>query len=760
MLTLILGTIVTLTLFTIPGYLLSAFSSFCNDSIIERVYFGYILSMAVSILFGLILSYLRSFTPFWILTFVIAYNISSIILYIKFKTNNKRTFTNNYIICQFDRKTGIMISLFILTLLICFIYIQLSPFPLGWDRGKHFGRSVVTLNHHTLETAHPGTNYNPFYFQGLNVIISIFIGTNEFLSNLNPTVIIHHFDSLINLSAMFKFFFALLLSLTVFGIYFVSNHTYKNEKIAILSSTVFISLLGFGIADTPSIGVCIVFLFLSVFFVYVNFLGKSDFNKADWLFISLIITSIIFTHIIGVAFMILFSIITLCCRFTKKEWGTKELQKILALMAISGLFSLLFLSLFYPSLMQGILDEINRKGLTSVSSNETAFMNYSTQNLNILLNMGIVLFVPLVLSVVAVFLEKKRSVAIYLALTSLLFVLFPILPFVKPQWYIIYPISILGGVGLFHIVVRVKTRLKNKNRFWMFIFVYLILGATLSTSNVYALGMDRLRWYNYDRYKEVYDLSVWLNNELDSSHTILFPESGPFAYLLTALSHQKILFAEPRFPDIPSFQETSKVYLKYPTSVGEFNYVNVSSEKRYHILDKYNISVIIETSKIKADIDALKLRYSAAVLFNWYHPTPSYWVIILDSIPPPFDIEETELLESPVDVNLPVGPQWVRIDLAGTTLSNEGVLALRINNHNNASKTFFAQLQDIHGNLTEQILFTLQPEDKSYYIRLTEIQEAVDLSNVAKLALCFSWYGWDPAIDLTINNMTLIMPKS
>ena len=134
--------------------------------------------------------------------------------------------------------------------------------------------------------------------------------------------------------------------------------------------------------------------------------------------------------------------------------------------------------------------------------------------------------------------------------------------------------------------------------------------------------------------------------------------------------------------------------------------------------------------------------------------------IVVYTISLPVILEEKELLEAPIQVQLPAGPQWVHINITGTNLSTAQILALRIINNNNASKTFFAKIQDTHGNATEQILFTLQPGDKSYYIHLTELKEAIDLSNPAKLTLCFSWYGWEPNIDLTITNMTLITLKN
>lgn len=624
MLTFIFGAIISLILFIIPGYLLSAFSSFRNDSTIERVYFGLVLSMAISILIGFILSYFKTFTPFWILVFLVIYNIFSIMLYLRYSKYSKINYNNdrNYI--------SIIILLFILTLLISFVYIQLSPFPIGHDRGVHFGRSIFLLNYHTLLTTHPGTNYNPFYFAGPNIILSTFIGSNALFSNLSPTIRIYDFNSLVDLSAMFKFFFALLVSLTVLGIYFISNAIYKNKKISILSSLIFVSLSGFDIVNFGSIGTILSFIFLSVFFVYLfSFLESNLHSNVDYLFFSLIIIAIIFTHIIGVTFMVVLLIFVFCWKVFKKEMKIKQLQRVLTFMTISILFSLLFLSLFHPLLKQGIIDMIIRRMNSTSEINVfspvgVSFIEYFTQSFNMLLNIEVVMPILLVFSVIGflVDIKKKTSIVIPFAFSSVLFAFIPILSFVRPQPYLAYPLSILGGLGLFYVL---RFIMKGKNQILAIIFIFTIIGVVSSTNNVFESGSSRL-YSNYDTYKETYDLSAWLNKELDSPHTILFPSSGASAYLLNSLSHNKILFAEPRYPDTPSYQETSKVYPIFRTSKGVFNYRDISSKERCNILNKYNISVIIETKTHKSDIESFKLCYSKIEVYN---PTSSYWVIIL-----------------------------------------------------------------------------------------------------------------------------------
>lgn len=120
------------------------------------------------------------------------------------------------------------------------------------------------------------------------------------------------------------------------------------------------------------------------------------------------------------------------------------------------------------------------------------------------------------------------------------------------------------------------------------------------------------------------------------------------------------------------------------------------------------------------------------------------------------DVAEWELLETPVAAQLPVGPQWVYINITGTNLLNGTILGFRIVNNNNAPKKFFAKISDIHGNSTERIIFTLQLGTQYYYIQLTQIEEIIELNSPASFTLCFSWYNWEPNIDLTITNLILI----
>lgn len=124
----------------------------------------------------------------------------------------------------------------------------------------------------------------------------------------------------------------------------------------------------------------------------------------------------------------------------------------------------------------------------------------------------------------------------------------------------------------------------------------------------------------------------------------------------------------------------------------------------------------------------------------------------------PLSYSEKELLKSPINATFPVGGQWLFINLTGMNLSEGEILSLRINS--NATKKFIVKIKDIHENSTEKITFTLEAGENFYYIRLSEIEEVLDLKNPGTLAFCFSWYYHEPSIDIIITNMTLIMLES
>jgi len=626
-----IGVVATLIFIAIPSYFLSSFSIFRGRSMIERLYFGFILNTAIFIVVGFILSCFKMFMSFSLLVFLILYNLLSIIIirYFTGGTRNRKTVLIPTIKKGINKTSIILISIFILTMLICYVYIQLSPTPIGYDRGQHFGRSVYLITHHTLETTHPGTNYNPFYFQGANLILSAFVILTTAFSKQTLTTQIQDFSLLIGLSRMFKFYFAFLISMNVFAIYFISNHIYKNKKLSMLSLLIFVSLCGFGIANVGSIGTILGFLFLSIFFIYFDvwITGNGNLKKFDYAFLFLIIEATILTHIISAVFLMLLSIFILSWKITKKEMEINNIPKIFLFILFCYLFHLIFLYIFSPQLLNGILEEVFRKltyesSLTGFLPNVISNEGYFTKNLNVLSNIGIILLLASCFSVIGFLFDMKykHSMTIPLTISSLLFVSVPILPFVKPMNYLVFPISIFGGLGLFHTLKSVE---KHNIQILCIVLIY-VVGVIFSINNIFSYGIDKL-YYDFDAYEEAYNLSVWFNEELDSSYVILFPGSGALAYLINSLSNNKILFAEPRYPDIPSYGETSKLYKIYPTNVGVFDFSGISNIERRDIINKYNISVIVEKNSIKSDIESLKSYYSIKV----YNPTPSYWVILL-----------------------------------------------------------------------------------------------------------------------------------
>lgn len=634
----VVSILLVITLIVIPSYLLSSFSPFVRySSIIERIFFGLVLTMSVFILVGFILSYFNMFKPFHALILLIAYNIIIFVLYFKYYNENMDSIKLKS--KKIDKVNIAMLFLFIVIIFIFFIHTQSSPFLPGYDQGKHFGRTVYVINNHHLPTYYLGTNYNPFYFEGPNIILSTLVEASTALSNLNPNIEIYDFNFLIDLGYTFKLFFVFLLSLNLFAIYFISNRIYNNKKINLMSMLIFVTICGISISIAGSIGTILGIIFLSVFIIYLNAFLENHINKVDYIFLFLIIAAIIFTHVNAIALMCILTIFIAFWKYIKRELKIKNLMKTLIFVLSCAIISIIFLFFLNGPLFYGIIEEVIRKttqenNIYSRILDSTTISEYFSQNVSYLLIRKETIFISSFFFIFGFFVDikYKQSLAIPIAFSSFAFVIFPISPFLKIMDFLLYPISIMGGLGLFFVFKKIKEnisfdKITKKILVITIISLIAICGIISSSSISLEQGINRARYYDCNTYKEAYDLVNWLNKNLDSSHILLFPGSGPSAYIVDAFSSNKVLFAEPRFSDLPSFQETSKIYLKYPTDKGIFDFSNITAEEKHNILIKYKISAIVtKIDNIDVDIESIKVYYSKVEI---YQPTLSYCVIIV-----------------------------------------------------------------------------------------------------------------------------------
>jgi hypothetical protein len=190
-------------------------------------------------------------------------------------------------------------------------------------------------------------------------------------------------------------------------------------------------------------------------------------------------------------------------------------------------------------------------------------------------------------------------------------------------------------------------------------------------------------------------------------------------------------------------------------------------ETFYSINDPYNFSQSILSKYPNAS------RVLVFMIKRWIgnksYPTPSLDIlenygekkqfgnIVFYIINLPITVQERELIESPIKVQLPDGPQWVNINITGVDLNQTDFISINIIN-NFKQKSWFTQLKDIHGNSTEKIRFNLIVGNSTYKIPLMNLKESVDLKNISCIVLCFSWYD-QSKIDLTIMKITSLEVK-
>lgn len=626
MVNIIFGICITFIIQIIPGYFLASLSIFCKRTLIERFYFGYIITLSLSIFFGFIAARMNLFKPIIFLYFLIIYNIISIVLFKKYSKNINLKYDLN-------KETLLILFLTVIAFSISLFYIRMSPFPIGWDRGTHFGKMLYSLNFHKLYTKQHILSHNPFYFEGPNIVCSIFVGTSSLLSGFILDINIYDYNIIKYTSIIFKIYISFLISILTIAIFTISKKIYQNRNISIFSSIIFISILGWNIADSPSISFVFGIILMSIYIIYLNSFGTVILNKYDYVFFSLITISIFLTHILASLYIGLYSLFELFRKLIVKEITYKELKVITITLILCIIINVLFLFTFHPLLLQGIFEEISRKILISsnywTKGGNNVIISHFSQNVNRISEGTLTLLISFILSIFGLYYEvrNKLSTIILLSFVSLLFIFFPMfgLRLIKPELIMLYPLTILGGVGSYYFLYK-KILIKIPMIIQVFIIVLILFfGTTVSVYSVSARANKRYYWYREELYKEQHELSVWLNTNFTSPQVILFPESGPAGEFLRALSNHIVLTADPRFPDVPIKIEVSKVYLSISTSNKIFDYTNISGKERYEIIKKYNISIIIQTNKI-TDLESLKLFFE----IQTYQPTPQYSVIVLE----------------------------------------------------------------------------------------------------------------------------------
>jgi len=205
-----------------------------------------------------------------------------------------------------------------------------------------------------------------------------------------------------------------------------------------------------------------------------------------------------------------------------------------------------------------------------------------------------------------------------------LFPFLPIPPLFRYNFFIIYLFSLVSGFALLQIIEAIEVNVrkitltnhrvikrisfnKRGNKIITVLAIIMMILAFITVAwHVNSESIFRKRTYISE---DIIYLSDFINSHFKKNIVIVFPDSGPNGWLLyTLVNSSRVLLAEPRFPDFPMSYELSKLYDKYPTSIGVFDFSQVPLEEKISIIRKYNVSVII----------GLQNRYFNATLYLSY----------------------------------------------------------------------------------------------------------------------------------------------
>jgi hypothetical protein len=608
-----------LLLFLIPGYLSAAQIPFKEKSFIRNIYLGFCISVSTSIFIGSIFSRLDIFKGYCVFIYFIVFLLLSAALYIYRKKKVQGLQPKNRIIYKDIFITASVFIILILIFYLCYVFENYSDFPVGWDRGHHFGRMLYLINNNQLPLFEPGTLYNPFYFQGFNITISSFTLLTSPFSEL----------SIAGLSNSFTFFTAIMIAFYPIVIYSITLHLCTNNKVALLASISFLPIAGREFISSGPLGENLGIILLGgVIIIGIELIKHRNTNNyINQILFFVFIGAIALIHVIAITFAILTLILLSLWSLIKKEVNAKECTFFYLQIVISILITAVFLYFTNPNLAHGIIDEVVRKSAepgpgwlsASLGLYLSDSLNLTLRNLEDAISL---LLTPLFVIGVIVYIRRNKGYLIPIFLSSLILIIIPILPFNRPSFLLVYPMTMFSGFGLCYLFIYAKkTEIYRYLLVILAIFSIITVGILDSLDRANYWGEKRTEYWPQDEYNQSFHLIEWIGQNIDLSSTITCPDSSPLGYLITASIDNTVLFADPKWLDVPLYQEIALIYdIKTPKIVRE------------QIIEKYQISTIIVTvytEKYLEIIETIKNEYPSSSI---YKPTSLHTVIILHEV--------------------------------------------------------------------------------------------------------------------------------
>ena len=210
------------------------------------------------------------------------------------------------------------------------------------------------------------------------------------------------------------------------------------------------------------------------------------------------------------------------------------------------------------------------------------------------------IIVPLALVGLVYLWRSKNLPIIILTAISSIYILIPLFNFPRAIYYMMVPISLLAGMGLWRILQMSKnfriTGSRLSARVTSIIPILLIIMVFSPTMVIQFNSVsDPGQFRDYSELDEdlfhPLGVSHWALENISPDRTIAFPNAGAVGRVFSTMIENKVYFAERRYSDLPQYRDIAAIYAGYPTYDTNLKY---TFEERLQIIEDYNISVIIE----------------------------------------------------------------------------------------------------------------------------------------------------------------------
>ena len=601
--------LISLILYLVPGYFIVHLFLPKLDKFSEKLIIGFSITIVFWIWIGFILSSYKLLNPLISMLILIFIYIFCMLAYvikrpeICHRINNK---SKNLIVVL------CLISIFFIAFQIFYTWEGLAPGIGSWDRGEHHVRLLYLYSHEKLPMKEIGTNVDPFYPQGFNLAIFFFSSIPMLTSYFDIT----------NLDKIIAFFMAMILGLITLTVYSLSILYVKDKITAVFSSLSFLIIVFYFIFNSmPS---SLALILIGALLILLRKYANNDLPFLYMVLLPFLLSAILMIHPIMFFYSLVIIFPLLILWRLRKEITRRKFYLIFGSVACSLIFYILFMFTFKPELLFGTFNYLGIRGEGSLAASGVqspfsilrGIFEFRYNDLIFYFSNTLILLPFFTIGVLCNYQKSDvlliLIVSIFLSITSIVWYT------QRTPFFISYPFTIFCGLGITWVV---KFFISNRSK-WISIFLISIL-----TSSIVLIGVnDALmgksingphfwsREWRINSYitQEEFDLCEWIKDIGIRNRIIATPNDGPNFQVIESLTNNKILMAS-KFGAPQSFIDIRKIFLG-----------NVLREEKIQIISKYNVSILLTNQE--RTVEELTNQLSVCEV---YHPTPSYWVVLL-----------------------------------------------------------------------------------------------------------------------------------